>query len=206
MSRAEIAAAYDSRADEYVERLGSVHQMADRDRLMIEQWRDSTAGLLLDAGCGPGHWTDVLSARGRRNVVGIDGSTRFLESARDRFPGNRFVAGDLSALPVASRSVDGILAWYSIIHTPPAELPQILEEFARTLAPGGSLQLGFFAGDPGVAFEHAVMTAYYWSAEALTDLLHAAGFSVEHATTRTDPSAPRTHGELRASRTATPVP
>jgi ubiquinone/menaquinone biosynthesis C-methylase UbiE len=203
VSRAEVAAAYDSRAEEYVERLGSVHQMADRDRLTIEQWRDSTEGWLLDAGCGPGHWTEMLSAGGRRTVVGIDGSARFLESARDRFPGNRFVAADLSALPIGSRSVAGILAWYSIIHTRPTELPQILDEFARTLTPGGSLLLGFFVGDPGVAFEHAVTTAYYWSAEALTDLLHPHGFTVEHAETRRDPGARRTHGSLRASRTAT---
>lgn len=203
VARAEVADAYDSRADEYVEKLGSLHQMADRDRASIEQWRESTAGRLLDAGCGPGHWTDVLSERGRRDVLGIDGSIRFLESARDRFPGSRFIVGDLFALPIASRSQDGILAWYSIIHTSPTDLSQILEEFARTLAPDGSLLLGFFAGDPGVVFEHAVTTAYYWSAEALTDLLHPHGFSVEHAETRTDPSAQRAHGELRARRSAT---
>lgn len=203
MSRAEVAAAYDSRAEEYVEKFGSVQQMADRDRLTITQWRDATGGRLLDAGCGPGHWTEVLSERGRRDVVGLDGSSRFLESARRRFPGNRFVAGNLSALPVASRSVGGILAWYSVIHTPPAELPEILDDFARALAPGGSLLLGFFAGSPGVAFDHAVTTAYYWSAEALTDLLNPHGFVVGHAQTRRDPAARRTHGELRASRTAT---
>src|SRR3546814_4172280 len=61
-------------------------------------------------------------------------------------------------------------SWYSVIHAPPAELPQILDEFGRALAPGGSLLMGFFAGEAGVMFEHAVTTAYYWSAEALTDL------------------------------------
>ncbi len=199
MARAEVAAAYDSRAEEYVEKLGSVHQMADRDRLTIARWRDATGGRLLDAGCGPGHWTDVLSEGGRRDVVGIDGSTRFLESARDRFPANRFVAGDLSALPVASRSLGGILAWYSTIHAPPEDLPGIFAEFSRTLEPGGSLLLGFFAGDPGVAFEHAVTKAYCWSAEALADLLDPHGFVVEHADTRRDPDARRTHGDLRAT-------
>ncbi|GAB7006461.1 hypothetical protein JCM18899A_39340 [Nocardioides sp. AN3] len=88
MARAEVAAAYHSGAEEYIGKLGSIHQMADRDRLTIVLWRDGTGGRLLDAGCGPGHWTDVLSEGGRREVVGIDGSTRFLESARDRFPGN----------------------------------------------------------------------------------------------------------------------
>lgn len=198
MARADVAAAYDSRAEEYVEKLGSVHQMADRDRLTITQWRDGTGGRLLDAGCGPGHWTEVLSQDGRRDVVGVDGSTRFLESARDRFPGNRFVAGDLAALPVASRSLGGILAWYSTIHTPPTDLPETFDEFARTLEPGGSLLLGFFVGEAGVVFDHAVTTAYYWSVEALAYLLAPQGFVVEHADTRRDPDARRTHGDLRA--------
>lgn len=202
MARAEVAAAYDSRVEEYVEKLGSIHQMADRDRLTIAQWRDGTGGRLLDAGCGPGHWTEVLSEDGRRDVVGIDGSTRFLESARDRFPGNRFVAGDLSALPVASRSLGGILAWYSTIHMPPADLPEIFGEFSRTLKPGGSLLVGFFAGDSAVAFDHPVTKAYYWSTEVLADLLHPHGFVVEHAGTRRDPDARRAHGELRARLTA----
>src|SRR3546814_14235427 len=90
-------------------------------------------------------------------------------------------------------------SWYSVIHAPPAELPQILDEFGRALAPGGSLLMGFFAGEAGVMFEHAVTTAYYWSAEALTDLLHSRGFTVEHEETRRDTDARRTHGELRAT-------
>lgn len=139
------AAAYDSRAEEYVEKLGSVQQMADLDRLTITRWREAIGGRLLDAGCGPGHWTDVLSERGRRDAGGIDGSARILGSARRRFPGNRFVAGDLSALPFASQSVGGILAWHSVVHAPPAELPEILDEFTRALTPGGSPLQGFFA-------------------------------------------------------------
>lgn len=199
MSRADIADAYNARADEYVEKLGSVHQMAERDRATIEHWRDSSAGRVLDAGCGPGHWTDVLADSGRRDVVGIDGSTGFLESARLRFPRTSFVVGDLAALPIASGSMDGILAWYSIIHTAPAGLTGILREFARALAPSGSLLLGFFDGEPAAAFEHAVTTAYYWSAEALSDLLVPLGFVVERAETRNEPGNRRTHGELLAT-------
>jgi SAM-dependent methyltransferase len=206
VARADVADAYDARADEYVEKLGSVHQMAQRDRATIEQWRDSSVGRVLDVGCGPGHWTDVLFDGGRRDVVGIDGSMRFLESARNRFPRTPFVLGDLAALPLASGSVDAILAWYSIIHTAPAALPEILGEFARLLAPGGSLVLGFFDGEPGVAFAHTVTTAYYWSAEALSELLVLLGFVVERAATRHDPGARRTHGELLATLTVGPKP
>ncbi len=40
-----------------------------------------------------------------------------------------------------------ILAWYSLIHFGPAQVPSVLRELARTLAPGGRLLLGLFEGD-----------------------------------------------------------
>lgn len=198
--RVDIAHAYDARAEEYVDEQGSVDRLAERDRSTIEQWRDGRDGRLLDAGCGPGHWTDLLADGGRRDVLGLDTSRRFLESARRRFPGSWFVAGDLARLPIGSRSLGGILAWYLIIHTPPADLPQVLAELARTLAPSGSLLLGFVDGEPGTAFDHVVTTAYHWDAEALTELLRPLGLVVEHTATRRDPGARRAHGELRCVR------
>jgi len=199
VARAEVAAAYDARAEEYVALLGSVEQMAATDRVTIERWRDATPGRLLDAGCGPGHWTAALAAGGRREVLGVDGSARFLESARARFPGVGFAAGDLAALPVASGSVGGVLAWFSVIHTAPADLPAVLAELARVLAPGGSLLLGYFDGEAGEPFDHAVTTAYRWSADALTDLLAAHGLVVERSAARQDPGV-RRQGDLVARR------
>ncbi|ROR91959.1 class I SAM-dependent methyltransferase [Nocardioides aurantiacus] len=199
MTRAEVAAAYDARAEEYVEKLGSLSQMAPQDRSTIATWRDATTGRLLDAGSGPGHWTDVLSDGGRREVLGVDGTPRFAASARQRFPHLHLAVADLAALPVATASVGGVLAWFSVIHTPPASVPATLSELARVLAPGGSLLLGFFDGEAGVPFEHTVLTAYHWSADALGVLLAEAGFVVERTASRQDPGA-RRQGELVARR------
>jgi SAM-dependent methyltransferase len=196
--RADVATAYDSRADEYIERLGSLEQMASQDRATIASWRDGIAGRILDAGSGPGHWSDVLSVGSRRDVIGIDASARFAASARQRFPHVGFLVGDLAALPLATGSIGGILAWFSIIHTAPAGVPGILSEFARVLIPGRSLLLGFFDGDAGTPFDHAVTTAYYWSAEALGALLAQHGFVVERAAARHDPGV-RRQGDLIAT-------
>ena len=74
-----------------------------------------------------------------------------------------------------------MLAWFSIIHTPPAALRLVLRELTRVLRPDGSLLIGFFGGEPGESFAHAVVTAYYWSVDALQSLLDEAGFEVvEH--------------------------
>ena len=198
MHLGEVAVAYDSRADEYIEKLGSVEQMASQDRATIASWGEGTAGPVLDAGSGPGHWSEMLRDGGSRHVIGLDASSRFAASARRRFPHVDFLVGDLAALPIASGSVGGILAWFSIIHTAPPGVPAILREFARVLIPGRSLLLGFFDGDAGAPFDHAVTTAYYWSAEVLGERLADHGFVVEEARARQDPGI-RRQGDLIAT-------
>ena len=198
MPRPEVAAAYDARADEYIASLGSIEQMAAEDRATIEKWRVTVRGRVLDAGCGPGHWSEVLSDGRRNDVVGVDASARFIRSAQKRFPHINLVVGDLAALPLASASLGGVLSWFSIIHTAPTEVVGIIREFARVLAPGGSLLLGFFDGIARSPFDHAVTTAYYWSADALGDVLTEHGFVVERAATRQDPGS-RRQGDLLAT-------
>jgi SAM-dependent methyltransferase len=198
MSRADVAAAYDSRADEYIEKLGSIEQMAPPDRATIGSWAAGLDGPVLDAGCGPGHWSDVLRDGGRRTVVGVDLSARFVATAHQRFPHVGFVVGDLAALPIASGSVGGILAWFSIIHIAPRGVSDVLREFARVLVPGRSVLLGYFDGDAGERFDHAVTTAYYWSADSLGELLAQQGFVVEGAAAR-EGSGGRREGHLLAT-------
>lgn len=194
---ADVGDAYDARADEYIELFGSVDQLAKQDRATIERWQAGIAGPILDAGCGPGHWSEVLSQGGKRKVAGVDASAHFIDAARQRFPRLDFTRGDLAALPFAAKSVGGVLSWYSIIHTPPAEVPAILREFARVLTPGGSLLLGFFDGKAGTAFDHAVTTGYYWSVEALDELLTPHGFVIERTSARQD-AGTRRQGDLIA--------
>ncbi|MET8518804.1 class I SAM-dependent methyltransferase [Nocardioides sp. NBC_00163] len=198
MTMTEIGAAYDGRAAEYIDLFGTIDQLAERDRETITTWRDTTSGRLLDAGCGPGLWSQELTTSGVREVVGVDASAEFVAAARARYPEVSFERADLAALPLEARSIGGILAWCSIIHTPPADLPAIFDEFARVLTPGGSVLIGFFDGEPGEAFDHAVHTAYFWSAEALGDLLEPNGFIVEQTSARKDPGARRRQGDLVA--------
>ncbi|WP_240747155.1 class I SAM-dependent methyltransferase [Microbacterium sp. K24] len=176
--------------------------MDPRDCGLIARWRDGTPGLLLDAGCGPGHWTRFLG-EGGREVVGVDISAEFLRFARQDHPELRFELASFSALPVEDRSVGGILAWYSLIHADPVDVPAVLAEFARVLAPGGSLLLGFFVGEPREPFAHAVTTAYFWLAEVLSELLTDAGFEVtftEQRERRPGEMSVRPHGALIARR------
>jgi len=195
-------AAYDTRAAEYIALIGEVDQLAERDREEIGGWADAVPGRVLDAGCGPGLWTRFLHDRGHE-ALGIDLSDQFIAHARARNPHLEFLHGSFERVPLPDASLGGILAWYSLIHTPPEELPAILAEFARALAPGGSILIGFFDGVPREPFPHAVTTAYFWSAEALTELLVDAGFAVlatERRGRMPGEASTRPHGAVSAVR------
>jgi SAM-dependent methyltransferase len=81
----------------------------------------------------------------------------------------------MAALDIA----DGALSRWSIIHTAPHELPRLLAEFHRVLAPGGHLLVGFWGSDdpsrPTQVFDHAVTPAHRWWPDHLSAMLRGAG-------------------------------
>ena len=159
---------YAARAAEYTDLFGSIAATAAEDRRLIGEWAASIEGPALDAGCGPGHWTAFLRARGV-TVEGLDLVPEFVDGAAARFPDLNFRVGDLGALPVGDGSLGGILSWYSLIHTEPEQVPEILSGFARALRLGGTLLLGFFTGPQFEPFDHAVVTACSTGAHAIGD-------------------------------------
>ncbi|WP_285736769.1 class I SAM-dependent methyltransferase [Kitasatospora phosalacinea] len=143
-----------------------------------------------DLGCGPGEATELLAGLGVR-AFGLDLSAGMLAQARLAHPERPFVRGTLTALPLADGSLGAVLARYSLIHLPPAELPTALDELHRVLAPGGLLLTGFFAADPElgdtdrpVPFDHKVATAHRWPVDTLAALFRQAGFTETARTLR----------------------
>jgi SAM-dependent methyltransferase len=192
----EVKAAYARRAGEYVEHVGHMAAVHASDLQLVTEWADRLGGPLIDAGCGPGHWTGHLAARGV-DARGVDQVPEFIEHARRENPGIRFTHGDLGALPDAHESVAGVLAWYSLIHHEPAALRAALAEFARVLRPSGELLLGFFHGTKVDTFAHAIAPAYRWPTDVLSAQLRATGFDIVETVIRTGPGY-RPHGAILA--------
>lgn len=177
----ETARAYDAVAVLYSELFRDALDSLPLDRSFLAAFADSVraagAGAVADLGCGPGHGTAHLRALGL-DVFGVDLSPVMIGLAREAYPELRFDVGSMGALDLADGELAGIVSWYSLIHTPPRELPAYLAEFRRVLAPGGHLLLGFFASDGGPveAFDHKVTTAYRWPVDDLAALARDAGF------------------------------
>jgi SAM-dependent methyltransferase len=177
----ETRAAYDAVATVYAGLFSNVLETLPMERALLaafaELVRSRNAGPVADIGCGPGHVTAHLHALGAA-IFGIDLSPAMVDLARRAHPGLRFEEGSMTALDLADGTLGGILASYSVIHTPPRQLPAVFTEFQRVLEPGGHLLLGFFAGDDPLPqeFDHKVTLAYRWSPDRLAEFLRQAGF------------------------------
>ncbi|WP_420367029.1 class I SAM-dependent methyltransferase [Curtobacterium sp. L1-20] len=194
----DVGGAYSLRAAEYVDLLGSMSSVHPSDLQLVTTWAEQVEGPLLDAGCGPGHWSGYLTDRGV-DVSGVDQVAEFIGHARATYPSTRFEVGSLDALAVPASSYAGVLAWYSLIRHDPDSIQQPLSEMARVLQQGGKLLLGFFTGAVVEPFEHSVVTAYRWPPEALAGVLGSVGFELEETHTRTAARPkPRPHGAILA--------
>lgn len=175
---------YDAAASLYAQRFRDELHNRPLDRAMLRAFADvigeSGGGRVADLGCGPGHVSAHLAELGLA-VFGIDASPAMVRLARQAYPGLRFDVGSMAALDIADGALSGVLSRWSIIHTPPQELPVILAEFHRVLAPDGHLLIGFSATDdathPTQVFDHAVAPAYRWSPDHLAAMLRAAGLA-----------------------------
>ena len=148
-------------------------------------------GPVLDAGCGPGQWSELLADLGV-SAFGVDLSPGMITIARRHRPDLRFEVGSLTASGAADRSLGGVLAHFSLIHLPPAELPAVWSEFDRMLRPGAPLLIGVqIAVAPGpqgwTAYdEHGASPAWTWDLDELAGQLRVQGYT-EVARLRIEP-------------------
>ncbi|MGW0708818.1 class I SAM-dependent methyltransferase [Streptomyces sp. NPDC002643] len=180
--------AYDAAAPTYADLFRDSLRDSPLDRAILGAFAEVVHasggdGRVADLGCGPGYVTAHLDELGL-SAFGVDASPTMIELARQTYPHLRFDVGSmesLKSLDIADGTLDGVLSRWSIIHTPPHELPTILAEFHRVLSPGGYLLIGFWATEdpshPPQIFDHAVTPAYRWSPDHLATLLRDLGLS-----------------------------
>ncbi|SMC83941.1 class I SAM-dependent DNA methyltransferase [Kibdelosporangium aridum] len=181
-----IRSSYDTVAEDYAKLVTTLFAQEPLGRAMLSAFAEIVhaggGGLVADVGCGPGHVTEHLAALGL-DAFGIDLSPRMVEIAARTYPERRFEVGSMTALDLPDGQLAGIVAWWSILHTPPESLPVVFAEFHRTLAPGGHLVLGFHVGDehlrPETSYGHPVSyDAYLLQPDLVEKLLTEAGFAV----------------------------
>ena len=106
-------------------------------------------GVVLELGPGPGRFTPILAAGGRRSVLAIDLSRPVLESARRRLAREaarrsvEWLQGAGELLPLRDASVGSAVALGNIVSFAAHDGQLLLRELARVSRPGATLVADF---------------------------------------------------------------
>jgi SAM-dependent methyltransferase len=185
-----VRQSYDKLAEQYAARIAGELQDKPFDRELLDRFADRVreAGVVCDMGCGPAHVGGYLSQRGVE-VVGIDLSPGMLATARRLNPSFGLVCADMLALGVRDNVFAGVVALYSIIHVPSAQVPRALSEMRRVLRPGGQLLLAFHRGDEVLHVDElwgqrVDLDAVHFPTEQMRRYMEDAGFAVSQTLER----------------------
>lgn len=161
---------------------------------------------VVDLGCGTGAQVTRHLAE-RHRVVGVDRSACSLAIARaDRSaglvraerPSVGLVRADLGDVAFAPGSVDGVAAFFSIIHLPRDEHAGLFRSMHRWLRPGGVVVATLGTGDEAEGWGELLGARLCWSSwdrPAALRIVADAGFDVLSAVDEVEEEdgLPRTH-------------
>lgn len=131
-------------AARYAREIGDELAGKPLDRGMLNAFAELAVGPVLDVGGGPGHVAAYLVQRGVA-VASTDLSPRMCSLAAQS--GLPAFAADMTALPVASGVVGGIVCLYAVIHLAPGDREVAYAAFRRVLRPGGVALIAFHTRD-----------------------------------------------------------
>jgi SAM-dependent methyltransferase len=185
-ARRKVEDGYDRMAGQYLAARDPDHPSRLAE---LEEWGRTfpSGGAALDLGCGAGVPVARWLAR-RFEVTGVDISERQVAHARRRVPSARFLKADMMELEFPSGSFDVVTAFWSIIHVPREEQPELVRRVHDWLRPGGAFLATWATAEwEGEEEDWEGWGAPMWwshhdSARNL-DMLRGAGFAIEREET-----------------------
>lgn len=127
---------YDRIGQRYAEDLGASRQDLRSHHISYLVNALPRGSNLLDLGCGAGTPTTKRLAE-HFTVTGVDISQRQIDRARRAVPDATFIRSDITSLHMPPCSFDAVTAFFSIIHVPRHEQPDLIDSIAAWLRPNG---------------------------------------------------------------------
>ncbi|WP_166418200.1 class I SAM-dependent DNA methyltransferase [Cochlodiniinecator piscidefendens] len=164
---------YNAQANKYAD----LTQSDAEDQILADFIQALPKGaVVLDLGCGPGHWAARMQSAGLA-VIATDASEEMVALARQH-PGVDARLATFDELP-SDVKFDGVWANFSLLHAPRADFPRHLAALKAVLNPGGLLHIGLKTGD-GEHRDKLGRRYTYYQPDDLDKHLRTAGFTPFH--------------------------
>ncbi|MFE0251271.1 class I SAM-dependent DNA methyltransferase [Streptomyces sp. NPDC059010] len=203
LDRGGQAEAFDAIGDRYDEAFPHKEgQVASAEWLI----RSLPAGArVLDLGCGTGIPTALQLSEAGLDVVGVDLSDGMVALARKNVPGGVFHRADIADLrpggPVDLGRFDAVVAFFSLLMLPRAEIPLALRTVHHLLAPEGLFALSMVEADVDdfmIPFIGTTIRVSGYLRDELREVVEAAAFEIVEETSYTyAPSAADVQPEVQ---------
>lgn len=176
-----VQTGYDAIVDDYQKWSQSVRG-EERSRYTSYLLESLAGGAdVLELGCATATLTTPLLAQKFR-LTGVDVSAVQIEIARRNLPLSEFICADMAQIQFLPASFDAVVAFYSIIHLPRREHPQLLRRIAEWLRQRGLLVASFGGKQVEQGYEENWLGApMYWSSydgQTYIRLLEDLGFRI----------------------------
>lgn len=180
-----VVAGYDHLASSWDDWAGDVHPDLRAKYLERLAARLSPGSDVLDLGCGTGRPVAAHLAT-VHSYLGVDASPEMVELAQQNVPDGRFQVADMTVLDLPENGFDAVVAFYSIIHVPRDDQPELFSRIRSWLRPGGLFVGCLSSGDLPEGWEDDWLGGgpMYWSgfdADTNRSLLEEAGFRLDNA-------------------------
>lgn len=110
--------------------------------------------IILDSGCGPGRYIDVMLKHKPYKIIGIDSGKSIIKENRkkfSKFKNVKFIHSNIDKLKIKSKSVDFIIS-AGVLHHTKTSMEKLIKEHSRVLKDNGYFFV-FIAGKGGMELD-----------------------------------------------------
>jgi len=161
--------------------------LRQRDNFKNNKYIDKLISLLpknatiLDLGCGAGIPIDSYLIKHGYKIIGIDISDKQIELAKENVPEGKFERKDMSELKDNEYSVDAVVSFYAIFHTPREKHLELFKKIQTFIPKGGYIlvTMGYsdWEGKEKDFFGDEMEWSHY-GADKNKELIQKAGFQI----------------------------
>lgn len=157
-----ISSYYDSEAHSYAQKYVRELDSKPYDRYILDRFSSCIPdrGTVCEIGCGPGQVSGYLKIS-NSTLYGLDISLLMLQ---ETYKYNRFnlpVNGNYFHMPFKDSSLDGIVAFYAIVHDETSDVEKLLCDVKRVLKSNGVFVVSFHTGNERITATNSGSTVEY---------------------------------------------